>query len=215
MIINKPTLLKLTLLFFMLNILCGLTAAYAKNIGTIGQIYSIKEVDFLEFIQSRVLFMQKNGLLNKLQNDMQMQAALYRDRPTAVINITHATQSKNWLFDPSIVLDHDLTTSDGKLIAPSGTRINPLTQVSLTKTLIFYNADNKKEKQWVSEIDKKLKGKIKIILVSGSVLKEESRLNKQIYFDQEGRLTKRFQITHVPAMVEQEGLYLRITEISL
>ena len=187
--------------------------SYAKNVGTIGQIYSIDETDFLEFIQERVLLMQQNGSLTRLKQDMQHHAESYRDRPTPVQGIEHALASKSWVFDPSIVVDHDVITPNGKIIATKGTRVNPLTYVSLNKTLIFYDADDKKEMEWVAQIDKKLHGKDKLILVKGSVLQEEKRLSQQIYFDQAGRLTNRFGITHVPAMVAQDGNLLRISEV--
>jgi conjugal transfer pilus assembly protein TraW len=188
---------------------------YAKNVGTIGQIYSIKEVDFLEFIQSRALSMQQNGLLNRLQNDMQKNAEEYRNRPTPVKNVAHSTETKSWILDPSIILDHDVLTPEGKLIAAQGTRVNPLAYIALSKALIFYDADDKKEMQWVLEMDKKLNGKDKVILVNGSLLIEEKRLGKQVYFDQSGHLAERFNIKHVPAIVIQEGQHLRVSEIKL
>lgn len=199
----------------MISTVCISTCVYAKDLGAIGQVYPINEVDFLDFIQSRALAMQQNGLVTKLQNDMQKSAALYRDRPTAVVGLTPAIESKSWLFDPSIVLDHDVISQDGKIIATQGTRVNPLVHVSLSKTLIFYDADDKKEIEWVTQLDKKLKGKDKFILVKGSILNEEKRLSKQVYFDQSGRLIARFNIKHVPALVSQEGAYLRISEVKL
>jgi conjugal transfer pilus assembly protein TraW len=213
---NKLDLLfKLSIQIFILVIMCLSTCIYAKNLGTIGQVYPINEVDFLDFIQSRALAMQQNGLITKLQNDMQKSAASYRDRPTPVVGLTPATESKSWLFDPSIVLDHDVVSQNGKIIAIQGTRVNPLVHVSLSKTLIFYDADDEKEIEWLAQIDKKLKGKEKFILVKGSVLNEEKRMLKQVYFDQSGLLTARFNIKHVPALVSQEGTYLRISEVKL
>jgi conjugal transfer pilus assembly protein TraW len=187
--------------------------SYAKNIGTIGQIYSIEETDFLEFIEGRALLMQQNGSFGNLQKAMQHRAESYRDRPNPVLGIEHAVTSKSWLFDSSIVLDRDVMAPNGSLIAAKGTRVNPLDYVSFNKTLIFYDADDKKEREWVAQIDKKLNGKDKLILVKGSVLEEEKRLSKQIYFDQAGRLISRFGIKHVPAMVSQEEKLLRISEV--
>jgi conjugal transfer pilus assembly protein TraW len=200
---------------FLIIILCVSTWGYARCIGIIGQTYAIKEIDFLDFIQSRALAMEQNGFVNKLQNDMKKSAASYRDRPISVYGVEHATEAKSWLLDPSIVLDHDVVTPDGKLVAARGSRVNPLVHVSLSKTLIFYNADDKEEMKWVAGLDKKLKGEDKIILVNGSILKEEKRLSKQVYFDQSGRLTARFNIKHVPATVVQEGTFLRINEVKL
>ena len=86
--------------------------------------------------------MPKNGQWQHLQHHVQQEAIQYRDRPTSVIGIARATVTKSWTFDPSIVLDHDITTPEGKLIAKSGTRVNPLIYISLSKSLIFYNGDD-------------------------------------------------------------------------
>ncbi|MHB1949728.1 MAG: type-F conjugative transfer system protein TraW [Gammaproteobacteria bacterium] len=210
---RKMTIKNYLLLIMWIVISSFSVFSHARNVGTIGQIYSINEEDFLEFIEARVLLMQQNGALSNLKKNMQHQAESYRDRPKPVEGITHTDVAKNWLFDPSIVLDHDVLTPDGKIIAKNGTRVNPLTYVALKRTLIFYDADDKKEIEWISQLDKKIKGNDKLILVKGSVLQEEKRLSKQIYFDQSGHLTTRFGITHVPAVVVQEGNLLRIREV--
>lgn len=201
----------------LIAILCGLITGniYAKDCGVMGETYPIKEIDFLDFIQSRIEAMQKNGQWQSLQNRVQQNAIHYRDRPMKVAGISRARETKNWKFDPSIVLDHDVTTSDGKIIAIAGTHVNPLRYITLSKTLIFYNGDDKEQVKWVIEKDKKLKGRDKLVLVNGSVLLQEKQFRKPIYFDQSGTLTSRFGITHVPAYVTQEGLVLRITEVKL
>ena len=189
--------------------------SFAKDLGVMGEIYPINEPDFLEFIQSRVQAMEKSTQWNQLKNTMQERAERYRDRPTVVTGIQRATQTRSWFFDPSIVLDHDVRTPDGTLIAISGTRVNPLVRISLSKTLIFYDADDVAEVKWATALDKKLKGHDKLILVNGSMLGQEKRFSKPIYFDQAGRLTTHFGIHYVPAIIEQSGLSLKITEVRL
>jgi conjugal transfer pilus assembly protein TraW len=201
------------LCFFIMMILGLSSVSFGKNIGTIGQVYPIAEPDFLEFIQSRAASMQQNGLLTRLQQDMQKSAVLYRDRPTPVSGMDVTRKEKSWLIDPSIVLDHDITTPDGRLIATSGTRVNPLDYISLSKTLLFYDADDEEQQKWAMRMDKNLNGNDKIILIKGSVLTEENRLQKAIYFDQAGKLTTRFHIQHVPATVSEENHSLRINEV--
>ncbi len=189
--------------------------ALAKDLGVMSETYPIVEIDFLEFIQSRASAFQQTGQWQHLQNKIQQNAIQYRDRPKSVSGITRAQNTKSWLFDPSIRLDHDLLTPDGKLIAPSGTRVNPLVVIILSKALIFYDADDPDQVAWAMTQDKVLKGKDKLILVNGSVLQQEKHFNKSMYFDQEGRLTLRFGITHVPAIIIQEGSKLRIKEVAL
>lgn len=188
---------------------------FAKDLGVMGETYPIVEIDFLEFIQSRASAFQQTGQWQHLQHKIQQDAIQYRDRPKRVSGITRAQDTKSWLFDPSIRLDHDLLTPDGKLIAPSGTRVNPLAVITLSKALIFYDGDDPDQVAWVMTQDNALKGKDKLILVNGSVLQQEKRFNKSIYFDQEGRLTSRFGVTHVPAIIIQEGSTLHIKEVAL
>jgi conjugal transfer pilus assembly protein TraW len=188
---------------------------HASDFGVMGETYPIIEIDFLDFIHARIETMQKNGQWQTVQNRVRADAVQYRDRPKSIENVTRATENKNWKYDPSILLNHNVLTHDGKLIALAGTRINPLEFVPLSKTLIFYNGDDQAQVHWVMELDKKLKGRDKLILVSGSVLTQEQQFKRPIYFDQEGKLTTRFGITHVPASVSQEGLVLRINEAKL
>lgn len=213
--IKKTTLLIKIPSFFIFFIGLFLSNANAKNLGTMGQTYPIQEIDLLEFIQSKAFLLQQNGELQKLQNKMRLNAVSYRDRPKAVDGIQHATQTKSWVFDPGILLDHALLTPDGKVIAYAGTYVNPLKTISLSKMLVFYDADDPKEISWVNQLNKALKGGDKLILVKGSILNEERRFSKPVYFDQEGRITAHFGIQHVPATIHQEGLSLRITEVKL
>lgn len=185
----------------------------AKDLGTFGNIYPIAEEDFLEFIKRRLNELAQQGEWKKIQEKMVVDAEQYRDRPTPVAGINTTSQSRNFLLNPGITLDHDVTDNNGKLIAKAGSFVNPLIFVPLTKTLIFYNADDVAQVKWVQAKDRELKGKDKLILVGGSVKIEEKRFGKSVYFDQAGRLTTRFQIKQVPAVVEQFGLMLKVTEI--
>jgi conjugal transfer pilus assembly protein TraW len=180
-----------------------------------GDTYPILEMDFLEFIQARIETMQQNGLWQSVQNKLQQDAVRYRDRPKPVLGITRALENKSWTWNPSLLLDHDIKTPDGKLIAAQGTIVNPLRVISLSKVLIFYDADDQDQRRWALQQDKHYKGNVKYILINGSVLGEEKRLNKPIYFDQAGQLTSRFGITHVPATVMQEGMVLKIAEVAI
>lgn len=198
-------------------ILCAFitNATYANDLGVMGETYPILEMDFLDFIQSRIEQIQKNGQWQALQNRATQLAISYRDRPPHVVGITRARETKNWKYDPSIVLDHDVVSPDGKMIAIAGTRVNPLNFITVTKTLIFYDSDDATQVKWVLEQDKKLNGKDKLILIKGSVLDQDKRFKKPIYFDQSGKLTSRFGITHVPAIVYQEGTVLRVAEVKI
>jgi len=54
---------------------------------------------------------------------------------------------------------------------------------------------------------------VKLVLIAGEPLELMRKWKMTIYFDQGGKLTKRFAITQVPAIVRQEGKRLRIDEL--
>lgn len=209
------------IIFFILTLFVILLAiysspkSYAKNLGVMGETFSISEIDFLDFIQARITKLQSGGEWQNIQKKIQEDAIRYRDRPKKVDGVSRAQKTKSWAYDPSIRLDHDVITPDGKRIAAAGAHVNALNYMSLSKALIFYNGDDPDQVNWVLAQDKKLGGRTKFILVQGSLLQQEKQCKKQIYFDQGGRLTTRFGITHVPAIISQDGLALRIKEVLL
>lgn len=211
----KTIISKVVLITQILVVILVAKNIYANNLGVMGETYPIAEIDFLDFIQSRVESMQKNGHWQALQDRIKQDAIRYRDRPKKVEGLTRATETKTRIFDPSIILDHDVTTYDGRVIAKANTRVNPLNYITLSKTLIFYNGDDPEQVNWVSQLDRKLKGRDKLILVNGSTLEQEKHFKKPIYFDQAGFLTSRFSIRHVPAQVSQDKFVLLIKEVKL
>lgn len=187
--------------------------ANARDLGTVGETYPIMETDFIEFIQQKMNTLKETGEWKKVETDMIADTDHYRDRPTPIEGISTTHIQRRFYINPGITLDHDVFDHDHKLIAKAGTYVNPLVYVPLTKTLIFYNADDVNQVKWVVSKNKQLNGKDKLILVRGSLLAEEKRFKKPIYFDQAGRLTSRFQIKHTPAMVMQSGMSLLVTEV--
>ena len=86
--------------------------------------------------------------------------------------------------------------------------------------LIFIDARDNEQIEWVEKQLQDAKNgdkeeHIKIVLTGGKPFELESRLNRKIYFDQSGELTSKFNIQNVPAIAEQNGKMLKITEIDI
>jgi conjugal transfer pilus assembly protein TraW len=120
------------------------------------------------------------------------------------------------------VAPQDITDHRGQLIHAKGTKINPLETVSLSQDLIFFDGDDEEQVAWVKgkmsidgPQDSSSSKQYKVILVKGPPLSLSEEWGLPIFFDQGGVLTKKLGITHVPALVSQEGLHLRIEEIAL
>jgi conjugal transfer pilus assembly protein TraW len=85
--------------------------------------------------------------------------------------------------------------------------------VSLSKTLLFIDARDAAQVGRARRILDERGGKVKVILTAGSYLDLMRRLKHPVFFDQQGQLTTKFGIRHVPALITQEGKRLRIDEI--
>lgn len=197
------------LIFLILMPTCAL---FAKEVGTFGETYPILEEDLLQFIQKRISKMQENGEWREVQNQMQQKAKNKADRPKSISNITKSTMKREWLFDPTITLSHDLKDHEGRVFARKGTTFNPLKIVSLKNTLIFFDGDDEMQVEWVKKKVAEFKSKTKLILIHGSVIDSEKTFHQKIYFDQEGKLTRYFYIEHVPTIVTQNDLKLKVME---
>jgi conjugal transfer pilus assembly protein TraW len=189
----------------------------SKHNGTslwvVGQIYPIQEEDLFNFILHRIQAMQQTGDWQKLENQFRTNVANHADRPSPLTFLSKAVEAKSWNYDPSILVPYDLKDMKGRIFAKAGTTVNPLQFITIHKTLIFFDGDDKDQVNWVAKLNEKLLGKTKLILVNGSVSEQIKLFHQPIYFDQMGRLASKFHLQHVPAVVKQEDKHLKISEI--
>lgn len=190
-------------------------SARAEDMGAIGQVYPILEMDFLDYIQAKLNFMQQSGELQQIQDKFKARVIRHSDRPIPVSGVSKALQNKTWLIDPSITVPYDLRDGQGRVFAQQGSKVNPLALISIHHPMVFINGDDLSQIQWLQRtLNGKLK-RIKLVLTSGSISELSKRLHQPVYFDQGGKLIANFHIQHVPAVVEQEGLKLKISEIKV
>lgn len=190
-------------------------AASAKDFGVLGTTYEIREENFLREIQAKLKDAEKTGKIAKLQNEMKKQAIARVNRPKEINGISRAEESREWIYDPSVSLDHDLRDQMGRVFYKAYTKVNPLDKISLSKALIFVDGDDQEQVQYALHQNKKRKSHVKIILVKGGVIDLMRKEKIRFYFDQNGTLVNKFKILHTPAIVEQEGKALKVREVAL
>ena len=183
--------------------------AAAKDYGQVGTVFPLLEPDMLRVIELKLRSLQANGQLDAMNQRLRTRTEARVRRPDPVAGIELATRARTWLFDPSIVIDHDIRDHKGNLISAAGTRVNPLDYVVVTTPLVFIDGDDAAQIAWAL---KRFDAKARLIMVKGAPLEAMTRHQRRFYFDQAGRLTAKFGITHVPAVVEQAGRAMRVTE---
>ena len=208
--ILNNTFFKIIIMSFLIQF--GSFCSFAKNLGVVGEVFTIEEESFLNFIKRKLESKKKDSIFFN-QDLIREKAKKKIDRPTPVKGLKNAKENRSYLYDPSVVIEKDIKGLDGKIIVKSGTRYNPLEYYSIPESLVFIDSDNEEHLRFALE-QKNLR-KIKIILVSGSRKKAAKVLDQEIYFDQLGLITKKFAIKHVPTIVMQEKEFLRISEVLL
>ena len=185
--------------------------ASAKDLGVRGATWPVAEPDLLVEIETRLQEMYRSGELTRLEDEARERARRQLEEPEPAPGIAPATEERSRPFDPAITVAQDIRTSDGTLIAATGTRINPLERVGLTRDLIFVDGRREAEIAWALAHDRPAK----IVLLAGRPLDLMRRHRRPFFFDTGGRLAARFGIAATPTLVQQDGSRLRLTEISV
>lgn len=184
--------------------------AFAKDFGKQGTSFEVKEEGLVAMIK------RKLASLNIEEHEQKMQELARKkvEEPKEVDGITRTKKQVSHSFDPSYVLNEDVYLPGGKLLYAAGTTVNPLDHMSWGDKLVFIDSRDKEQVEWVKErYMEQEETAAKIILVAGRPLELEEELEQDIYFDQFGELTAKFNIAHVPALVEQDGKCLKVTEV--
>ena len=187
--------------------------ARAQDLGVIGPVFPIAEPSLLEVILSKLREAEATGVLARIQRETQANVKRGIEQPAPVERITKTIKARSFYYDPSIVVPYAIADAEGKVIVPPGTRVNPLDTVSLSKALLFIDARDPAQVGRARSILDERGGKVKVILTGGSYLDLMRRWKRPVFYDQQGALSEKLGIRHVPALVSQEGKKLKIEEI--
>lgn len=187
-----------------------MSTAQAVDHGQMGQTWPVIEPDLMSVIKARLDHAQATGKLDELNQQFADKVKQRVMRPVPVAGIRPASETRSWEFDPTLVVENDIRDHQGNLIAAAGQRVNPLAASGLSKKLVFVDGDSAEEVAWAMEHGGD--DRAKIIFVDGSPFELMKTHRRRFYFDQEGRLTGHFGIQHTPAVVEQRGEVLLVTE---
>ena len=187
--------------------------ARAEDLGVIGKVYQITERDLIEAMKDRLRQMEKSGELARKQTEYKNRVISGIEHPNPIPGIKTTEVASTHYYDPSMIVDRDIVTAEGKLMYPRGTKVNPLDYIGWNTYLLFVDGRDQKQLDSSKRIMDTSDKPVKLVLVAGEPLNLMRKWKKQMYYDQGGILTRRFAITQVPAMVRQEGRRLRIDEL--
>lgn len=194
-------------------LLTGSERSEARDFGQLGQTFPVVEADLLATIEARLQRAQATGEMDRVNAAFAKRVEAKVRRPVPVSGITPAEEARTWDYDPTITLEREIRDHKGQVIAEAGQRINPLDFVSMRQSLVFVDGDDTAQVDWATKRFTELNAKI--IFVNGSPIESMTARKRRFFFDQEGRLTGKFGIRHTPAVVEQTGKLLHVSEMVL
>ena len=184
--------------------------AQARDYGQHGTVWPVIEPDLLAQIHARLIHLEATGETARLNEELKRRTIQRVNRPAPVAGVALASAVRRWSFDPTITVESDIANHKGRVIIARGTRVNPLDTVPLRSPLVFLDGDDKAQIDWA--LARYGHSPAKFILVSGAPLELMKARQRRFYFDQGGQLTQHFAIRAVPAVVEQQGRQLLVTE---
>lgn len=180
-----------------------------EDLGCFGTTFDIFEENMVDYLHNKINQITKNGGLEVLKEAWKKRIYQHLDHPSPVIGISHATIERTWTIDPTLTIEEEIKSGNGELIAYKGQKINPLHHVKPEKGFIFIDGTQSRQ----INFSKKYLHTHDIVLINGSPLDIEEKLNVPVFFDQGGYLTSKYGIRAVPAFFSVEGDRLRLTEV--
>ena len=193
--------------------LASVMPAYAEELGVIGPVYPIGEKSALDTILNKLKEKERSGELQKLQQAAIKRSVNSAKNPAPVGGLVTAQERKQRFIDPTVTYDKAVTTDEGLIVVPAGSKINPLLVTSLSKRLVFFDGRDKAQTEAVHKMVLKYSTKVKPILVAGSWYDTSKAWKTQVFYDQQGKLSKRFGIEAVPTVISQQGGMLLLEEV--
>lgn len=184
----------------------------ADTLASIGPTYQVAEQSALSMIANSLKAKQKSGELIRLEKDaIRRSIQSVRNMPP-VPGISAVMKRAQRFVDPTVHYAQAVMTAEGQIVVPAGARINPLDIMTFSKTLVFFDGRDKVQVKAVRQMLLR-NARVKPILVAGSWLELSKAWQQQVFFDQRGILSRRFDIKAVPSVVRQEGRLLLLEEI--
>lgn len=186
----------------------------AKSLGRLGQTFPVIEKSLLTLIYERLNTFEQQGQLKSIENAWVKQVDAQVKRPRA-LGLARTDSTITHYYTPVATLEKNVVDQTGRIVLQRGMSVNALNQLpSYNPVWVFLDYDDLAQRAFAEQIHTNYPD-IQWILTGGSVDDAERGINETVYFDQEGRITKKLKIEHVPALVTRENDSLKIMEFRI
>jgi conjugal transfer pilus assembly protein TraW len=181
------------------------------DLGTLGDVGEIAEIDLLEEIKRRM------AAIDWKQKQQQAIARFWEQQKFEVLPV--ALEDRDRTVDLTITAPRDLTATNGQLIVRAGQTFNPLDKMPFGLCLMVFDATVPAQVELIQHQSCQDKKAHVMYLVTSLPRQDgwkklkhlENTMQAQVYLLTPD-VRSRFQLQHVPAVVEQSGNRLIVHE---
>ncbi len=180
------------------------------SMGKIGETYPIKENDALMELQEKA----KSIDFSKIADKKVMEQKIKNFKPETVKKLPVARENRAFLVDMTHALDFDIPDQNGNVLYPKGFKFNPLDFMQMKRTYVFIDGTDADQIAWLQNSPHYKRLSTTILLTDGNWYDTRERIKRPVYYAL-GEIVTKFQIECVPAVVRQEGKYMKVEEIQI
>jgi len=188
----------------------GLPAAALQHLPRQGQVYPIAEPDMLVEIQAKAESIDWAKVLDRGKQ----RERLKNFQPETLVKLPPATNDRAFLVDMTYTLDVDLPDGKGGILYPKGYSFNPLDYAPLRGKLVIIDGSDPRQVKWFAGSPYFKDISVKLLLSGGSYSQLMEKFRRPVFYYMQP-MAVRLQLEAVPAIVEQVGKQLKVTEVGL
>ncbi len=184
--------------------------SFSEDIGKFGRLYKINEISPLIMITEKAQEMVDSGRWAEIQENKKADILKYLMNPPST-SLPKATEYRQIHWDSTYQVENDIYTKEGRLLARAGDIIRPTDYRRMLKQYCFFDLNDEMQIKWV-ELNCSNIAESNAIAVDGEYMKYAEIAKFPVFFDQHGKLVKRFKIKRLPSIVRQIGNEIYVEE---
>lgn len=175
-----------------------------------GQVYPIAEPDMLAEVQAKAASVNWAKVIDKKKQ----KEKLKNFQPGNLVKLPAAKENRAFLVDMTYTLDVDLPDGKGGILYPKGYAFNPLEYAPLRGKLVVIDGSDPRQVKWFASSPYFGDISVKLLLCGGSYSHLMEKFQRPVFYYMQP-MAIRLQLEAVPAVVEQAGKRLQVTEVAL
>lgn len=191
----------------------GYATTQGNAVEKIGTTYPIAEKHAIREIQAQLQKRQDNGELAQMQQEVQQRINQSALNLTPVEGLSNTVKGSVRYFEPTYTLPETLYDQDGRIIAPAGTVVKPLEVSPIPFKMFFFDGREPAQVALAKKLAVEYGESFMPILTAGDWYNLSAEMNQAVYYDQQGKMSRSFELSEVPSLVSQEDNLLRVEAI--